>query len=121
VHRVLVVLLLATLACGGGGGPVGDARRVLDDDDRFATSYEAGDALATVGGRLLEAGKACHGGCDALLSASAFAQVLAVRVLDCTAPGRFAIRAAMRAYLDEVDDLDDDATAPEPPDAPTCT
>src|SRR5687768_1929248 len=110
------MLLLA--ACSSGGGPVDDARRIVDDDDRFATSYDAGDALAKVGGQLLDAGKSCD--CPALLSAAAFAQVLAVRVLDCTAPGRFEMREAMRAYLDDIEDLDDDAAAPQPPRPPSC-
>lgn len=121
LRRASAAILVATLAaCAGDPGPVDAARGVLDDDDRFQTSFEAGDALAQIGGRLLEAGRTCHGGCDALLSASAYSQILAVRVLDCTAPGRFEMRAALRAYLDAIEDLDDDAPAPQPPKPPDC-
>lgn len=84
---------------------------------------EAGDALARVGSILLQAGKECDDDrCDALLSASAFAQVLAVRVLGCTAPGRFEMRRAMRRYLDAVAAARRHAGAavPEPPEAPRC-
>ena len=114
------VLVALVAACGGGGGPVADARHVLDRDSRFDTSYEAGDALAKIGSVLLAAGKRCEGGCEPLLSASAYAQVLAVRVLDCTAPGRFEIRAAMRAELDAIDGLPKGAPAPDPPRPPDC-
>ena len=121
LRRGVAVLLVAILAaCSNGGGPVGDARTVLEDDDRFATSFEAGDALAQIGGRLLEAGKRCKGECAALFSASAFAQILAVRVLDCTAPGRFQARQAMRTYLDQIEGLPESAPAPQLPKPPEC-
>ena len=125
-RRVLSAVVLAVTvvapACGGdGGGPIADARHVLEDDGRFETSYDAGDALAKIASTLLRAGKRCDGGgCPALLSASAYAQILAVRVLDCTAPGRFRIRAAMRAELEAIDGLEPHASAPDPPDPPRC-
>lgn len=119
--RTLAIAMVAMIAaCSGGGGPVADARKVLDDGSRFDTSFEAGDALAQIGGRLLDAGRRCDGGCDALLSASAYAQILAVRVLDCTAPGRFEARDAMRSYLDQIDGLSKSAPAPQPPRPPDC-
>ena len=119
--KLLAVVLVALgVACSSGGGVVDDARRVLDDDGRFDTSFEAGDALAQIGGRLLAAGKRCESGCDALFSASAYAQILAVRVLGCTAPGRFKVRRVMRTYLDEIDGLPESGPAPEPPVPPDC-
>lgn len=122
--RLLAIALIGVLAsCGGSASPVERARRIVDDDDRFATSIEAGDALARVGSILLRAGKECDDeGCDALLSASAYAQVLAVRVLDCTAPGRFQMRRAMRQYLDAVAEARkySSTAVPELPDAPRC-
>lgn len=44
-----------------------------------------------------------------------------MRVLDCTAPGRFAARSVMRTYLDAIDGLDKRAPAPATPRPPTCT
>ena len=125
-RRLLAAVLAVVLslsACSEGSSPINQARKIVNDDDRFATSMEAGDALARVGSILLRAGKDCREGCNALLSASAYAQVLAVRVLDCTAPGRFAMRRAMRRYLDDVEDArNHSATAvPTPPAPPRCT
>jgi len=121
-RRLLLCFVVTLAACGGGGGDaVAKARRVLDYDGRFATAYDSGDALAKIGSTLLRAGKRCDGGgCPALLSASAYAQVLAVRVLDCTAPGRERIRGAMRAELDAIDELAPKAPAPTPPPIPSC-
>jgi hypothetical protein len=124
VRRLVALVLVGALAsCGGSTSPVERARRIVDDDDRFATSIEAGDALANVGSILLRAGKDCDDDrCGALLSASAFAQVLAVRVLDCTAPGRFQMRRAMRSYLDAVAAArrHSGVAVPQPPEAPRC-
>jgi hypothetical protein len=119
---LVVVLSMASSACSEGASPIGRARAIVDDDERFATAIESGDALARVGSILLRAGKDCAEGCDALLSASAYAQVLAVRVLDCTAPGRFEVRRAMRRELDAVDAARRrSATAvPTPPAPPRC-
>ncbi|MEN3271771.1 MAG: hypothetical protein V7636_532 [Actinomycetota bacterium] len=119
---MLLVLASVVSACSEGDSPIGAARKIVDDDDRFATSIEAGDALAHIGSILLRAGKDCADGCDALLSASAYAQVLAVRVLDCTAPGRFKLRRVMRSYLDDVErSRQKSATAvPTPPPPPRC-
>jgi hypothetical protein len=123
VAPVLVAALaLSTTACGRDASPVDRARTVVDDDGRFATSIEAGDALARVSSILLRAGKDCDGGCDALLSAAAYAQVLAVRVLDCTAPGRFQVRRSMRRYLDAVEAARRTSSrlVPQPPPPPRC-
>jgi len=118
----VVVAVISISACSEGTSPIGQARKIIDDDHRFATSLEAGDALAHVGSILLRAGKDCREGCDALLSASAYAQVLAVRVLDCTAPGRFQVRTAMRHYLDDVEKARNRSAhaVPTPPDPPRC-
>ena len=122
VAAVVVALALSTTACGDDSSPVDRARKVVDDDGRFATSIEAGDALARVSSILLRAGKECDGRCDALLSAAAYAQVLAVRVLDCTAPGRFQMRQAMRRYLNavEVARRTSSRLVPSPPPPPRC-
>ena len=119
--RRLVVLAVLLAACGGGGGsPIADARRIVEDDHRFETSYDAGDALAKVSATLLAAGKQCDKDCAALLSAAAYAQVLAVHVLDCTAPGRFKVRAAMRSELEKIEHVPKGAPAPVPPRPPRC-
>lgn len=119
---LVLALSIGLAACSDGDSPITASRKIVDDDGRFDTSIEAGDALARVGSILLRGGKDCAEGCDALLSASAYAQVLAVRVLDCTAPGRFEVRRAMRRYLDAVEtSRNHSSTAvPTPPAPPRC-
>jgi hypothetical protein len=113
----LVCALVVLTACSDDD-PVARALDALDDDDRFDTAEQAGEALAAIGADLLAEGR--DRDAAPLLSASAYAQVLAVRVLDCTAPGRSEIRAALRTYLEAVADADDDDPAPEPPSPPDC-
>jgi hypothetical protein len=118
VAAVVLALAAATTACGGDRDVVDRALDRLDDDDEFDTAFEAGDSLARIGGMLQAEGEVRSS--EPLLSASAYAQVLAVRVLDCTAPGRHEAREAMRTFLHAVADVDDDARAPQPPPAPDC-
>jgi len=122
VLGALLALSIGLAACGEGSSPIDQSRRIVNDDDRFGTSIEAGDSLAHVSSILLRAGKDCAEGCDALLSASAYAQVLAVRVLDCTAPGRFQVRQVMRRYLDAIEHARNRSskTVPTPPAPPRC-
>ena len=117
------MLLLAALAVAGCGQPsrLERAEQILDDEDRFTTGLDAGEALADVGALLQEAGVACRERspdsprCSALLSASAAAQVMAVRIITCTAPGRFEGRMAL---LDHVRAVEDDPDRAGPPPAP---
>lgn len=131
LKRAVAVVLVAAVALaavvvlrgGSGSGRVDRAAAMLDDEDEFATSYEAADTLAKVGELLQAEGESCRGGsgdgdrCADLLAASAAAQVMAYRVLSCTAPGRFEARAAMAEHVDA---LADDRDPGEPPAPPTC-
>ena len=124
----LVVLVAAAAvtvtACGADPSRVERAIAALDDEDRFATGEQAGDAMADVGALLQEEGTACRASdadaprCDALLAASAAAQVPAARIIACTAPGRFEARTALADHLRAVDD--DPRTAGPPPAPPDC-
>jgi len=116
---LVAALVVGTVACGGGGGDAVDrALDRLEDDERFDTAFEAGDTFASIGGLLQAEGE--ERSSEPLLSAAAYAQVLAVRVLDCTAPGRFEAREALRTFLRDVGDTDDTDRAPQPPPAPDC-
>ncbi len=80
----------------------------LEDSDRFATSLRAGQTVADISAALRVDGAKCRAEndtaarCDAILSASAFTAVAAVRMLDCTAPDVFEARRALLAYLRQV-------------------
>lgn len=125
VVAVVLALVVALLVRGGDDGDgLARARAMVDDDDRFGTAYEAGDAFAVIGQLLQEDGEACRrddGGtserCARLLAASAAAQVMAYRVLDCTAPGRFDARTDLAEHLDALASGDDPG---DPPGAPDC-
>jgi len=100
------------------------AAELLDEPARFATGLQAGESLARAGQLLLDDARACrreHGSavpCQARSSASAVAQVFAVAVLECSAPGRFEARTRLAAYLDEVAAAD--RAVPQPPAPPDC-
>jgi hypothetical protein len=123
--RLAVALVVASVAllaaCGDEPTRVERAIDVLDDEDRFTTGEEAGEAMADVGALLQEEGTECRSAdadaprCDALLSASAAAQVTAARILTCTAPTRFEARTALADHLGA---LDEDPVAAGPPPAP---
>ena len=114
----LVIVVVVAVIGDDDAGVVQRALSQLDDDARFDTAYEAGDTFASIGGRLQEEGESRDS--LPLLSASAYAQVLAVRVLSCTAPGRFEARAALRELLEAVADLEPDDPVPSPPSPPSC-
>ena len=114
---VAIVLSLLAAACGGDGDDLGKARRILDDESRFSTGLDAGEAFEEVGDLLLADARSCEDACDGRFSAAAFARVLALRVLGCTAPGRLEARVAMARYLD---DISEEREEPEAPGVPEC-
>ena len=130
IGALVVVLLLAALVAGVAirSEPDGLARAsaLLADADRFNTAIEAGDTVAEVSGLLLTEARHCDARgehaprCEATAQAAAFAQALAVRVLACTAPGRFEVRRALRGHLEAIDALAPDDPSPPPPQLPTC-
>lgn len=115
----LTVAALVLVACGGNDDSDLDAARsILRDRDRFDTGVEAGDAFAEVAVRLLEDARACDDDCDVRFSAAAYARVLAVRVLGCTAPGRERARAGMLAHVEAIGDGEEAPAAPPDPACP---
>lgn len=119
---VLAVALLVVTRRDGNGDGLAEARRLLADDGRFDTAYDAGDTFAVVGQLLQEDGESCRRDdatrprCAHLLSASAAAQVMAYRVLDCTSPGRFDARARLTEHLAALAAGQDPGDPPVPPD-----
>ena len=98
-----------------------DAR--LGDADRFGSGLEAGDTLAEVSGVLLVEARSCATPaprCTGIQQAAALAQTLAVRVLDCTAPGRFEARQRLRLFVRAVDQLTAHDEVPPLPAPPAC-
>ena len=122
---LVVVAAVTVTACGDDPSRLEQAVEVLDDEDRCGTGEEAGEAMADVGALLQEEGTECRAAdpdaprCDALLAASAAAQVTAARIISCTAPGRFEARTALADHLRAVD-ADPRAAGP-PPAPPDCT
>lgn len=129
---VVVVLFVAAAALAAGfwvrseSEGLGRVSALLDDGDRHSTAFEAGDTLAEVAGLLLTEARRCDVSretrrrCEATAQAAAFAQALAVRVLECTAPGRFEVRRALRDHLAAIDAMAPNDPPPPPPQLPTC-
>lgn len=120
-----LALALVTTACSSDHEPLGSAIAIAEDDGAFGTGPEAGDSLARIAQHLEDARARCSADegarCAALGVASGYAQVLAARVLQCTAPGRFEARTGVLELLEAVDRMDDAATdLPEPPPLPDC-
>jgi hypothetical protein len=90
----------------------------VQDNGSFSTAIESGDTFAHVGELLLQAADDCDAACPGVLQASAYAQLVAVEVLDCTQPGIHDARAAVLAYLAAV--IASPAVAGTPPALPTC-
>lgn len=112
-----VVALALLVGCSGADDDVARARGILRDRERFATAVEAGEALAEVSDLLLADAEACDEDCDAGFRSAAYARVLALRVLGCTAPGREEARTTM---LEHVDALQDGSSEPPTPAVPDC-
>lgn len=111
VVAVLAVLLLRD------GPSVGAALTVLDDDARFTTARRAAEAFIETSQILQVTAIACSDDCSPMFEASAYAQVLAFEVVDCTLPGVHDARQALIAYLERVDEGDADV---QPPSLPDC-
>lgn len=126
---VLLVLGLAAAVFVDRPTRLDEAIARLGDDDRFATSAEAGQTVADISVGLRQDGAACRSAgdetarCAALLSAAAFSAVTAVTLLDCTAPDVHDARVALRAYLRDLRAFlagGADGAAPELPRVVTC-
>jgi hypothetical protein len=115
VTRVALGIALVVLAIGAflvvrGGNPsaVDASIGKLNDNKRFATSARAGQTVADISTKLRLAGASCrkqHGAsqrCSVMLQAAAYSAVTAYTLTDCTSPGVFDGRKAMRSYLHAV-------------------
>lgn len=106
------------------------ARAILRSDSEFGGGAEAATAMATVGSQLLEDAESCARRlgasaplCNALFSASARAQVLAVELLTCGLPDVFETRRQMRVHLEAIAALGENAghaELPRQPAVPSC-
>lgn len=124
---VATALLMVGSACSGTDDPLDEAIAIADDAGEFGNGPEAGESLARIAQHLGRAIDGCDADeeairCDSLRVASGYAQVLAVQVLQCTAPGRFEARTGMLELLREVDAVEpEDSSTPEPPALPDCS
>ncbi|HEX4904549.1 MAG TPA: hypothetical protein VFU93_03785 [Acidimicrobiales bacterium] len=114
----MAVAGLALAACSGDADELVRAQEILHDRDRFETAVEAGEALAEVADRLVSDAQSCEDDCDPRFEAAAYARVLALRVLGCTAPGREAARTAMLEHVEALRDGSKHPPAPAVPDCP---
>jgi len=109
------------MACGRDGGtpPLERARSLVEADSGFGTAIESGDTFAHVAELLLEFGDTCTTPCPAVHQASAYVQLVAVEVLDCTEPGVHDARRLVLDHLDEVIASPSSADL-QPPSLPAC-
>lgn len=124
---VALVLMLVATACGRSS-PVDRAIATVNDDDRFSTGAESAQSVGRVADIMRNDGDECirdHDArdprCEARLAASAYAQVLAVVLLDCTTPDRDEARLALTRYLRAVGRVGEDGEPPPTPFPPRCT
>jgi hypothetical protein len=103
------------------------AQSILRDGGNFSTGREAGVSLARVASLLRADTVACGRDhlrtdhrCQARSAAFGYAQVVAVAVLGCTAPGRLEARTATLRYLVAVERVGPTGTIPQPPPPPSC-
>lgn len=127
VPAVVLVVGLALAAGWGRRSAVDDARALLADDTGFETAEDAGITFVKISRVMLDGGEACaddkgdsHPSCEAMFSSSAFAQVAAVRVLECTHPGIFTAREAMREHVAEVKRAIETGGEVDGPEVPSC-
>ena len=107
VAFALVVLALA--ACGGDDDPpLERALALVEDEGGFGTALESGDTFAHVAELLGDADQP---------AASAWAQVVAVEVLDCSLPE---VHDARRVVRDYVLDVIESGSSAELPPLPSC-
>lgn len=122
-----LLAIVALAGCGSDRDGLEAAIAIAADDAEFGTGPEAGESFARIAQHVDDARADCDADadgvrCDALAAASGYAQVLAARVLTCTAPGRFEARTAMLGLLEAIDSLGPDADEPpEPAPLPDCT
>ena len=126
VAGVLICAAALAPACGSDPPPLEAAVDIAADEGAFGNGPEAGESLARIAQHLEAARRGCDtdenaARCRALGAASGYAQVLAVQVLRCTAPGRFEAHRAMHDLLVRVAAVGPDDEVPVPAPLPDCT
>jgi hypothetical protein len=106
VKAALVVVVALLLASCARSSVIQQSVSIANKDSNFSTATKAGVSAARIAGILRRDGNSCarrHGvgdaRCESRLAASAYAQVLAVTILDCTAPDRADARRQTVRYL----------------------
>lgn len=128
VAAALAVIVLAITATAGAmnrdrPSALSQARDLLNDDDNFVTATETGITFVRVSRFVRDEAERCAADdgltddrCEALFSASAYAQIDAVQVLECTRPGVFTARETMQTYLAQLAQR----RTPDPPPPTRC-
>ena len=122
----VLVLLLAGAAAAtqvGDESPAERAVEVLDDDAGFTTAVGAGHSFLAVSELLRAEGEGCardgeqeqERACEAWFAVSGYTQIVAVNVVECTAPGIFDARAALRDHVERLRAGDADNALPPVP------
>ena len=105
VVLVVVGIVATQIVNRANDDPIAEAIEIVNDEELFARGVDTGVAFVRISRVLKEGAESCEEEqgvsveCDALFSGAAYAQVLAVSVLDCTKPGMFEARENMRTYL----------------------
>jgi hypothetical protein len=131
VTKVALAIALAVLALGGvllvrgtGKSALDDSIGKLNDTKRFTTSGRAAQTVADISTKLRLQGAACRpkhsARCTVLLQAAAYSAVTAYTLADCTSPGVYDGRKAMRDYLHAVRAFLHGAKQPDVPQVVTC-
>jgi hypothetical protein len=105
---VVVVLIVGVAATwslrtiGDSPDPVAKSIAITNDDDRFSTARDASDALAEIGGRLakIDCDVNRSNQCVRVRRATAWANVSAVLIVQCTPPLVYEARTGLRRYLE---------------------
>ena len=131
VSVIALVVVAAAVGLRPHESGLAKTRAALASDSRFANGPKAGSTFADISRWLLADGQACQRSrsatdhrCRLRLSASAYAGVSAFILVDCTSPGVFQARAAMRSYIDQIETFDrrplGSMPVPSLPNVPTC-
>lgn len=106
VAVLVAAALAAAILVGDRPSPIARAQEMVAEDRNFATATSTGVTFIRIATLLREAAESCADDdglddprCEALFSASAYAQITAVQVLPCTRPGVFTAREHLRGYL----------------------
>ena len=126
-------MLVAVIAALGAAGCSDDPKTGLDraqalvgDADNFDTGREAGQTMVAAADELLAEAQECIDSdgetnyCLTFRAAAAWSNIAAIRVLDCRAPGRFALQQRVKKFYAALEDRKRDSDIPRNPSLPDC-